>query len=112
MAIPVNALVCPGPPVTNESAGFTTTEFLKKWDFTVQQIYMYGMFLILPLGLMGLALSFRKSARLGLILTLWFLPGTLLYNAYYWGDRMQGVGFLRFFLTLFPPLIVGSSDFG
>ena len=93
---------------TNESQGFSTKEFLSKWDFTVHELYLYGMFLILPLGIAGLIFSFRRSVRLGLMLTLWFLPGTLLYNSYYWGHEAAGVGFLRFFLTLFPPLIVAA----
>ena len=92
---------------TNESLGFSTKEFLSKWDFSIQQIYSYAMFLTLPLGLMGIGLMFKKSGRLGSMFLLWFLPGTLLYNAYYWGQNIQGVGFLRFFLTLLPPLIVG-----
>ena len=92
---------------TNESMGFSTAEFLKKWDFTVHELYLYGSFLIFPLGLIGIALMFRRSARAGLMMALWVLPGALLYNAYYWGQQAPGVGFLRFYLTLFPPLIAG-----
>ena len=97
-----------GYDATNESQGFSTKEFLIKWDFTIQQLHLFGMFLILPLGVAGLIFIFRRSIRLGLLLTLWFLPGALLYNAYYWGNHIPGGAFLRFFLTLFPPLIVAA----
>lgn len=93
---------------TNESQGFSTAEFLKKWDFSVHELYLYGSFLIFPLGVLGIAMLFRRSVRAGFMLMLWFLPGALLYNAYYWGQQAPGVAFLRFFLTLFPPLIVAA----
>jgi len=93
---------------TNESSGFTVEEFMNKWEFTTQQLYMYGLFLVLPLGLMGLALMFQKSWRLGLVMVLWFVPGVILYTAYYWGEQAPGIGYLRFFLTLFPPVIASA----
>jgi hypothetical protein len=39
---------------------------------------------------------------------MWFLPGSLLYTSYYWGSQSPGLGYLRFLLTVFPPLIVGG----
>jgi 4-amino-4-deoxy-L-arabinose transferase-like glycosyltransferase len=117
-AIPVGALLCfnwfamghlTGYDATNESIGFTSAEFLKKWDFTVQQIYLYASFLVMPLGLVGLILLFRSSARLGFAMLMWFLPGVLLYTSYYWGGQMPGIAFIRFFLTMVPALIVGMA---
>ena len=93
---------------TNESLGFSTKEFFSKWDFAIQQNYNYSNFLTLPLGLIGIGLMFRKSTRLGLVFLMWYVPGTLLYTAYYWGQNIQGIGYLRFFLTLLPALIVGT----
>lgn len=116
-AIPVASLVtynwftighASGYDVTNESTGFTTTEFLSKWDFAVQQMYLFGLFPILPLGIAGMALIYRRSWRMGLLLTSWFVPGALLYVAYYWGRNMPGVYYLRFFLSLFPPVIAAA----
>ena len=81
-AIPVSILVTynwftlghiTGYDQTNESIGFSVTEFLTKWDFTVQQLYAYGLFMLLPLGIAGLALMYRRSWRAALFLTLWFL---------------------------------------
>ncbi|HMB95270.1 MAG TPA: hypothetical protein VKK61_04450, partial [Tepidisphaeraceae bacterium] len=61
-----------------------------------------------PLGIAGLILMYRKTWRIALLLTLWLLPGTLLYMTYYWGNNAPGVAYLRFFLTLFPPLIIAA----
>ncbi len=97
-----------GYDTTHESTGFTLTEFLNKWEFTVQQLYLYGLFVLLPLGLLGMLVMFRHAWRLALLLTLWFVPPVLLYTAYYWGTQAPGTGFLRFFLTLYPPVIAGA----
>ncbi len=115
--VPVGALVLfnwftvghlTGYDTTNESSGFSIDNFLKKWDFGFYQLYLFGMFIFAPLGIAGLILMFRSARRAAALMTLWFVPGTLLYLAYYWGDDMPGIGFLRFFLTLFPPLIIGA----
>jgi len=97
-----------GYDTTHESGGFTTEEFVRKWDLSVQHLYIYGLFLFAPLGVAGLGLMFRGHRRDALILSMWFLPGALLYTSYYWGAQAPGVAFLRFFVTLFPPLIVGA----
>jgi hypothetical protein len=95
-----------GYGATHESTGVTLKEFARKWEFAVAQIYDFGLFFVAPLGLVGLVLCFRRNWRVALLLTLWFVPGTLLYFSYYWGQNVPGVGFLRFFLDLFPALII------
>jgi Dolichyl-phosphate-mannose-protein mannosyltransferase len=98
-----------GYDATRESSGFTTGDFVKKWDMTVYQLYLYGLFLILPLGVAGLVMMFGHSWRAALLLTLWFVPGGLLYTAYYFGEGVpQGVTYLRFFVTLLPPVIIAA----
>ena len=96
---------------TNESTGFTWKNFNEKWEFMAQQVYDYGLFFVAPLAVLGLALMYRAGWRVALLLTLWFVPGVLIYTAYYWGLNRGGgggVGYLRFFLTLFPPAIVAA----
>jgi 4-amino-4-deoxy-L-arabinose transferase-like glycosyltransferase len=93
---------------TNESTGFTWQQFAENWDFMLQQLDN-GMFLLFPIGLLGLALIYRWNWRFALLMTLWFVPGTLLYTSYYWNGSFKSIAFLRFFLTLFPPLIVGAA---
>lgn len=94
---------------THESTAFTWPEFHKKWEFTIQQFYDFGMLFSLPLGMLGLAMLYRVSWRFALLMTSWLLPGALLYSAYYWGDGLAGTWYLRFFLSLFPPLALGAA---
>jgi hypothetical protein len=91
---------------TNESTGFTMGEFQNKWEFTVYDLYLYGAFCLLPLMLMGLAVMWRWNWRVALALLLWLVPGVLLYAAYYWGNDLVGLSYLRFFLTLLPAMIL------
>lgn len=94
-----------GYDTTNESTGFGMDKFQEKWRFMVSQLHDLGMFFVLPISLMALAMMFRKSWRLATLVALWFFPPTFLYTCYYWGNGWSGIGYLRFFLTLFPPLI-------
>ena len=93
---------------TNESNGFSLQYFVDKWDFAINQIYLLGLFVIAPLGIAGLVLMYRGGWRRALIFTTWALPGMFLYMTYYWGQNVPGVWYLRFFLTLFPALIIAA----
>ncbi len=97
-----------GYDTTNESTGFTVENLAEKWEYMFQQLYDYGMFLILPLAMLGLMVMWRQSWRLACFLLLWLLPGIAIYTAYYWGGRMPGLGYLRFYLTLFPPVVLAA----
>ena len=97
-----------GYDATNESSGFSTGDFLSKWDFTIYQLHVFGLFLLLPIGLLGFAMIFHSDRRSAWLLTLWFVPSALLYTAYYWGENVPGVGYLRFFLDIIPAVIVAA----
>jgi hypothetical protein len=116
-ALPVGALLLfnrfsmgqlTGYDDTNESHGFSINYFVNKWDFSLYQNYVFGLFFVLPLGIAGLILMYRSAARFALLLTLWLLPGAFLYTAYYWGENLPSIAYLRFFLTLFPPVIIAA----
>jgi len=116
-AVPVVAMVIfnrvtmghwTGYDSSHESTGFTVKEFKSKWEFTIQELYLYGLFFVLPVGLLGMLLMFGRVWRIGLLMTLWFVPGALLYTSYYWGEQSPGVGYLRFFLTLYPPVVISA----
>jgi hypothetical protein len=98
-----------GYGTTNESEGFSFSYFMDKWEFMADELHSVALYLVAPLGIAGIALMFKWNWRTALIFTLWFLPGLLLYTAYYWGLNTPGVGYLRFFLTLLPPVIVGAA---
>lgn len=97
-----------GYDTTNESTGFTWDNFRDKWEFMTQQMYDHGLFFIAPFAVLGLVVMYRASWKLGLLFTLWIVPGGVIYTSYYWGLQRAGLGYLRFFLTLFPPLIVAA----
>ncbi len=66
------------------------------------------MILLFPLGLVGLAYLATHDAKRGLFLGLWAVPGLLLYSAYYWAPQGEGPGYVRFFVSVFPPLILSA----
>ena len=79
-----------GYDTTNESTGFTWKHFSDKWEFMLTQLHGTGLFFLMPIGIFGLALMFRWSWRMALVMTAWFLPGVLLYTSYYWGNELPG----------------------
>jgi hypothetical protein len=98
-----------GYDTTNESSGFNWQEIGNKWEYMLSQLHEVGMYFILPVGLFGLCLMFARRWRVALLLMSWFLPQTILYAAYYWGNNETGVAYLRFFLTLIPPIVIGAA---
>jgi 4-amino-4-deoxy-L-arabinose transferase-like glycosyltransferase len=96
-----------GYDTTHESTAFSTGYFAHNWQLTARQLFTLGLPLILPLAVIGLALLTWRQRRLGIVLWAWLLPNLLLYTAYYWALENDGVNFLRFFLSVFPPLALG-----
>ncbi len=96
-----------GYDTTHESTAFSTAYFAHNWQLTARQLFTLGLPLLLPLAVLGLALLAWRRPRLGIVLWAWLLPNTLLYTAYYWALENDGVNFLRFFLSVFPPLVLG-----
>jgi hypothetical protein len=89
---------------TNESTGFSWDYFQDNWETMVRQLYTTGLFFILPFSILGLVLMWRWNWRVALVLTVWILPNLALYTAYYWAPDGTWIGYLRFFLTIFPAL--------
>jgi hypothetical protein len=112
-ALPVLYLVCfnlgafgsfTGYDSTNESTGFTLQFFQTHWEVTLREMYNTGLFFILPPALVGLVLICFRHWKMGLLLASWIVPSLLLYTAYYWAPDGQTIGYLRFYLTIFPAL--------
>ena len=97
-----------GYDTTHESTAFSTAYFAHNWQLTARQLFTLGLpWLLLPLAVLGLAVLAWRQRRLGVVLWAWLLPNLLLYTAYYWALENDGVNFLRFFLSVFPPLALG-----
>jgi hypothetical protein len=108
-------LVAMGTPTgydtTNESkpgSAFTVEHMHENWEKLIRQVHDSGLFFAVPIGLLGMFLAWRSGWRRAAILWAWLLPGALVYMSYYWAPD-RGVSYLRFFLTLLPPLAIGVA---
>ncbi len=93
---------------TNESTGFRWEYFRDNWETTIRLLNNTGLFFVLPLGVVGLAVMLRWQWRLAMVLLAWIVPGVLLYTAYYWAPDNDGVSYMRFFLTFLPGFILAA----
>lgn len=89
---------------TNESAGFAWDYFRVNWETMLRQLNANGMFFLFPLGIAGMLWLFGRHWRLALVLAAWIVPNQLIYAFYYWAPDGTHIGYLRFFLTIFPAL--------
>ncbi|HMD55632.1 MAG TPA: glycosyltransferase family 39 protein [Phycisphaerae bacterium] len=77
------------------------------WQSFVEQCENLGLFLLFPLALAGLVRLFWSHWKLALVLSLWVVPSVTAYLFYYWDpDNDFNTGYLRFFLDVFPALIM------
>jgi hypothetical protein len=67
-----------------------------------------AMVLLFPVGLAGLAVLAIRKRPAWWLLVLWAIPSLILYTAYYWAPKGEGMGYVRFFISIFPPLIIGA----
>jgi hypothetical protein len=96
---------------TNESemgAAFTWAKLASTWEEMLRTLHDMGLFFVLPLGVAGLAMLFRRSWQLGFMMLAWLIPGLALYTSYYFSPD-RGISYARFFLTFFPAILVGVA---
>ncbi len=97
-----------GYTLCGEDTGFGWKWFEKNWRLMLGRLDFPGLFLLFPLGIAGLCYLLVYRVKLGVFLALWTLPGLLLYTSYYWAPEGEGPSYIRFFVSIFPPLIVGA----
>ena len=95
-----------GYDATNESRGFAWAYFANNWETILRQIGTNGLFLLFPIGIVGLVMMPTWNWRMAIFVSLWALPCVLIYTFYYWAP--DGLGYLRFVLTSMPPLLVAA----
>jgi len=96
---------------TNESefgAAFTWIKFTQTWEQVLRTLYDMGAFFILPLGVAGMVMLYRRSWQLATMLIAWVLPGVALYTSYYFSPD-RGMAFARFFLTFIPGIVMAAA---
>jgi 4-amino-4-deoxy-L-arabinose transferase-like glycosyltransferase len=97
-----------GYDLCGESTGFGWKWFQDNWWLMLNRMNSPGLLLIFPLGVIGLAYLLTHDPKRGVLLGLWAIPAVLLYTAYYWAPQGDGVGYARFFVSVFPPFIVSA----
>jgi len=97
-----------GYDTSNESSGFTFDFFDDNWETMLRHVNQVGLFLIFPIGLLGLIWMFARSWKIALVLMSWIAPCIFIYMLYYWAPDGTHIGYLRFVLTIFPALIVSA----
>jgi hypothetical protein len=100
-----------GYALCGESTGFGWDWFKKNWWLMVTRMNSPGLMLIFPVGLVGLGWLGAHDRKRAALLALWALPAMLLYTAYYWAPAGEGPGYTRFFVSVFPPLILAGLAF-
>lgn len=93
---------------TNESTGFRYEYFEVNWLTFIDLMQRGGMIFVFPVGAIGLFCMLFWHWRLATLMLLWAIPGITIYLFYYWAPDGQTLGYMRFFLTIFPPLAVGA----
>jgi hypothetical protein len=116
-AIPIGVLVTfnlcwfghlTGYDPTNESTGFSFANFQNNWQTMLRTMYDNGLIFIFPFAIAGLVGMFWWNWRMALMLSGWVAPSLMLYTAYYWAPDSPSTAYIRFFLTILPPLVLGA----
>ena len=101
----------------NEDTGFGWKYFIGSsdpddlkignWETFIQAMNRTGLFFLWPLGVVGMLGLLAYSFRMACAIFLWIVPSAALYMTYYWAPSGEtSFGYLRFFVTLLPGLIL------
>ena len=90
-----------------ESTGFGLDFFLGNWERAIRQVHDDGLPFVLAVGLLGLVVMTFRKVGVGGVLLLWVVPQFLLYMAYYFAPEFP-LAYSRFFVSLFPPIVIGA----
>jgi 4-amino-4-deoxy-L-arabinose transferase-like glycosyltransferase len=99
-----------GYSLTQESSAFTASFFLSHFPTALYTLvnFPFGLFLVFPVALVAWFFPIPGRRVHLIFFMLWSVPTFLLYSAYYWVNRDIPLLYTRFFLTIFPPLILSA----
>jgi len=97
-----------GYALCGEDTGFGWAWFKANWELMLTRLDTGALFLIFPVGLAGICSLIGQQPKRGSFLASWAFPSILLYTAYYWAPQGEGPSYMRFFLSVFPALILGA----
>jgi 4-amino-4-deoxy-L-arabinose transferase-like glycosyltransferase len=97
-----------GYALCGEDTAFSWQWLHAHWALMLTQLDTNGLFLIFPVGVAGMFSLIGQRPKRGAFLTTWAVPYIILSTAYYWVPRGDGPWYVRYFLTVFPALILGA----
>ena len=89
---------------TSGDRAFTLQYLIQHLPITAEHLFLRGIGLMLPLGVIGLVMLIRRSRALGLSMAAWVTVNILLYSAYFWAPQSSFNIYGRYFLPSFAPL--------
>lgn len=98
-----------GYDLTGESEpgnAFAFNHFAGHVERMFRQFSTFGLFFLFPATLIGLACMFANRVREAAILAAWIVPCLVIYTFYYYAPESMPVGYLRFFHTILPALVL------
>lgn len=93
-----------GYGLTHEQDAFTLGNLRRNLNLMIGGLNTTALYLIFPVGLMGMLIIGPLRERLMRIF--WLVPTMMLYTSYYWA--LSGMPYLRFMICTFP-VIIGSA---
>lgn len=89
---------------TSGSRSFGLNYLVQHLPITGEHLFLRGVGLMFPLGVLGLTMLIRRDRALGLTMAAWVTVNILLYSAYFWAPRSSFNIYGRYFLPSFAPL--------
>ena len=98
---------------THEDTAFSLANFLHHlprllWAFNR---WGEGLPIVFPVAVLGLAYAALRQRFVASFVLLWFLPLSILYCSYYWITRDSPRLYLRFYLILYPAILLALCFF-
>jgi len=88
-------------------AGFAFIHFQNNWETMLRGLSGTALVLVFPLAVAGLLALWSWNWRLASVVCGWAVPSVLVYTCYYWAPE-NGLGYMRFFLTIMPALLLAA----
>jgi hypothetical protein len=89
---------------TSGTRSFAISYLVEHLPIMTEHLFLRGIGLMFPLGVVGLVMLVRRNHAMGLAMAAWVSVNLLLYSAYFWAPRSSFNIYCRYFLPSFAPL--------
>ncbi len=99
-----------GYSLTGQSRAFSWGNFDSHFPFAIKTLCSIptGLFVFFPAGIAALFFKRWVPRKAAVFLALASVPTLFLYGAYYWVNREEPLMYVRFFLTMFPVVLIAA----